>query len=218
MSAPYVSIIDADQPIVMKLNKAELSVRDDGAWNALSQQVPPEFSTSNIAGENVSNLLKDNMFNGVNSTDNGAFLRSLANTWNAFLRNPQQITLETGNLPSGGIAIDFVKYEMNPERIFTDLKPTFSTKSILSKNLIDQALLEQVLDFTPETLSNDQKLEIATALLQGNGVPSNAKLGLRILEEMAEANVAEAFSALVNHYFSKAPEKAFYYAMKLGKA
>ena len=40
-------------------------------------------------------------------------------------------------------------------------------------------------------------------------------MGLRILEEMAEANVAEAFSALVNHYFSKAPEKAYYYAMKL---
>ena len=158
LNAPYVSIIDADQPIVMKLNKAELSVRDDGAWSALSQQIPPEFSTPNIAGENVSNLLKDNMFNGVTSTDSSAFLKSLANTWNAFLRNPQQITLETGNLPSGGIAIDFVKYEMNPERIFTDLKPTFSTKSILSKNLIDQALLEQVLDFTPETLSNDQKL------------------------------------------------------------
>ena len=74
LSAPYVSIIDADQPIVMKLNKAELSVRDDGAWNALSQQIPPEFSTPNIAGENVSNLLKDNMFNGTTSTDSSAFL------------------------------------------------------------------------------------------------------------------------------------------------
>jgi len=218
LNAPYVSIIDADQPIVMKLNKAELSVRDDGAWSALSQQIPPEFSTPNIAGENVSNLLKDNMFNGVTSTDSSAFLKSLANTWNAFLRNPQQITLETGNLPSGGIAINFDKYEMNPERVFSDFKPTFSTKSILSKNLIDQALLKQILDFTPETLSNDQKLEIATALLQGKGLPSNAKLGLRLLEEMAEADVSEAFSVLVNHYFSKAPQKAYFYAMKLGKA
>ena len=120
LSAPYVSIIDADQPIVMKLNKAELSVRDDGAWNALSQQVPPEFSTSNIAGENVSNLLKDNIFNGVTSTDSSAFLRSLANTWNAFLRNPQQITLETGNLPSEGIAINFDKYEFKALQLVQD--------------------------------------------------------------------------------------------------
>jgi hypothetical protein len=218
VSAPYVSIRDANQPIVMKLNKAELSVRDDGAWSALSQQVPPEFSTPNIAGKNVSSLLKDKMFNGITSTDSSAFLKSLENTWNAFLQNPQQITLETGNLPSGGIVVDFDKYETNLERVFSDLKPTFSTQSILSKNLIDQTLLEQVLDFTPETLSNDQKLEIATAVLQGKGVPRNAKLGLRILEEMAEADVSEAFYVLANHYFSKAPQKAYFYAMKLGKA
>ena len=134
------------------------------------------------------------------------------------MQNPQQITLETGNLPSAGIAIYFDKYEMNSERVFSDLKPTFSTKSILSKKLIDQNLLEQILDFTPETLSNDQKLEIATALLEGTGVPSNAKLGLRLLEEMAEADVSEAFSVLVNYYFNNAPQKAYFYAMKLGKA
>ena len=218
MGAPYVSIIDADQPIVMKLNKAELSVLDHGGWGALSQQIPPEFSNPNIAGQNVSNLLKDNMFNGITSTESNAFLQSVETTWNAFLQNPQQITLETGNMPSEGIVIDFDKYGIYPERLFFDFKPKFSTKSPLSKDLIDQTLLKQVLDFTPETLANDQKLKISIALLQGKGVPRNAKLGVRILEEMAKENVSVAFSTLVNHYFNKAPPKAYFYAMKLGKA
>lgn len=217
LSAPYFSFMDADQPLVVKLNKAELSVRDDGAWSALSPQIPPEFSTSNVAGENVSNLLKNVMFNGVASSDGGAFFGSLANTWDAFLRGSRQFTLETGDLPPEGIAIDFDKYEMNSQRIFTDLKPVFSSRSALSKNLIDQDLLKQVLDITPETLTNDQKLEIATALLQGNGVPRNTKLGLRILEEMSAVDVSEAFFHLVNYYFHTSPEKAYDYAMKLGK-
>ena len=125
------------------------------------------------------------------------------------LQNPQQITLETGNMPSEGIVIDFDKYGIYPERLFFDFKPKFSTKSLLSKDLIDQTLLKQVLDFTPETLANDQKLKISIALLQGKGVPRNAKLGVRILEEMSKANVSVAFSALVNHYFNKAPKSIF---------
>lgn len=218
LSAPYFSIMAADQPLVVKLNKVELSVRDDGAWSALSPQIPPEFSRSNVAGENVSNLLKNFMFNGIASSEGSAFFGSLANTWDAFLRGSRQFTLETGDLPPEGIAIDFDKYEINPQRLFTDLKPTFSIKSALSKNLIDQDLLKQLLDSTPETLSIDQKLEIATALLQGNGVPRNTKLGLRILEEMSAADTSKAFSFLVDYYFTTSPEKAYYYAMKLGKA
>ena len=58
-------------------------------------------------------------------------------------------------MPSEGIVIDFDKYGIYPERLFSDFKPKFSTKSLLSKNLIDQTLLKQVLDFTPETLAND---------------------------------------------------------------
>ena len=218
VDAPYVSIIDDYKPYIIKLKKAELSVRDRGGWSAVTPQIPNEFIDPNIAGENVSNLVKENMFSDLRSEEENAFLDSLKSTWNTFLRDPQQITLETGNLPSAGIMIDFEKYQTDPKKLFLDLKLVFSTQSLLSENLIDPALLEQILDYTPKAYSEERKFKLAKALMQGKGVPSNARLATRLLEELADSNSPNAFSALVDHYFYMAPEKAYFYALKLGRA
>ncbi|MBT6342044.1 MAG: hypothetical protein HOJ51_01320 [Tateyamaria sp.] len=220
LNAPYVSFIDVnndEQPLVFRLSKAELTVRDDGAWQALSRQIPSDFNDPISAGMNISDLLKENVFGGDTSDEVGEFLASVERTWNSFLKNPQQITLETGILPSGGININFVEYDLDPFKAFTDLRPTVSTKSLLSTSLVEQSALRQILENKPEGLSNGEKIEIAIALLKGDGVPSNGQLGVRILEELIDKNMPDAISALVNYYFDQAPQKAYFYAMSLGK-
>jgi len=220
LNAPYVSFIDVnndEQPLVFRLSKAELTVRDDGAWQALSRQIPSDFNDPISAGMNISNLLKENVFGGDTSDEVGEFLASVERTWNSFLKNPQQITLETGILPSEGININFVEYASDPFKAFTDLRPTVSTKSLLSTSLVEQSALRQILENKPEGLSNGEKIEIAIALLKGDGVPSNGQLGVRILEELIDKNMPDAISALVNYYFDQAPQKAYFYAMSLGK-
>lgn len=127
-----------------------------------------------------------------------------------FVRNPGEITIEA-QLPASGIVLEPEVYEA-PEELLQALAPDARTAPIAQSELLDPTLLARI----NGDLNASERLELAHALLTGNGVPRAEGLVPPLLAPLVEANApetAEAALLTARALFAFDPEAAYRQAL-----
>ncbi|MEM7318891.1 MAG: OmpA family protein, partial [Pseudomonadota bacterium] len=217
-----------DTQIIALLSNASVEIHNRGGWQAVSQFVPSAFSNPATAAPAVENILRS-AISELNresmSFDSGdlsvlqlAFISSVTAAWTDFLRNPDQIVLETNIAPDRPVFLNFLEYEDSPSSILRDLNPTMRTIRAPATAIINDNRISQLLSGEWRELRADERLAIGLALARGNGIPRNRALASEILVDIALNGDADAASALAETLETVDPEAAYRWSLVAGAA
>ncbi len=215
---------DLDSPTpVWFLDSATLAIENNGLWEAVSGLVPPPF-LGDDAIPAIEDALTEIMIDmnregdpdasGLTS-EQQAFLQSVTATWPAFLANPEAIVLETGI--DGDIFLDFELFEDEPAEVFASLQPRVALAPARTSEVLPAALLRLAMDDSPD-LTDEDRLSVGEALITGMGAPRNIQAGIATLTPLAEGGDAAAALLLAEALAIRAPEEAYGWALRAGKA
>lgn len=152
----------------IRLRQAVFGLQDHGGWARLSTLIPenlrdPEVIRS-LGTEELTNMLSQNGNRALTATER-RFIDDLMEHVAGFVRAPGEITIEA-ELPPEGIVIEPEVYNA-PEELLQALAPDARSAPLAQSQLLDTALLTR-----PEgELTDAERLTLATALLEGRGVP-----------------------------------------------
>ncbi|MGK7653476.1 hypothetical protein ACSQ76_13970 [Roseovarius sp. B08] len=174
----------------VRVRRAVVGLQDQGGWERLSSLIPenlrqPEVIQS-LGTEELTNMLSNNGTRALTATER-RFIDDLMNHVADFVRDPGEITIEA-QLPASGIVLEPEIYE-RPEELLQALAPDARTASIARANLMGADTLGRL---DEGDVSAAERLDIAKALLQGDGVPRTEALVPDILAPLLVEGGAEA--------------------------
>ena len=184
------------QPVIY-LNGAKIRLENLGGWEALKPLLPPSVTDPKSGPEGLNDLLSA-LFSafGVKEPRSEAqsrFLESAKLTWGKFLLEPSQLTLTFLEGADGASYIDFEALDSDFNQIFVQLEPRLTSGWRPLTSLVTPGLIA---DARAKDMPSEERLRIAEALIQGNGVPRNTSLGVEILNDLAAAGDLKAQATL----------------------
>jgi len=176
----------------IRVRQAVLGIQDTGGWTRLSSQIPenlrqPEVLQS-LGTEELTNALSNNGTRALSATER-RFVDDLMEHVAEFVRNPGEITIEA-QLPASGIVLEPEVIEA-PEELLQALAPDARIAPRAQAQLLDPTLLARI----NGNLSGPERLQLAQALLTGNGVPRAQSLVPDLLAPLMGSDVPEAADA-----------------------
>ncbi len=176
----------------IRVRQAVLGIQDNGGWERLSSQIPenlrqPEVLQS-LGTEELTNALSNNGTRALTSTER-LFIDDLMEHVAEFVRNPGEITIEA-QLPPTGIVLEPEIYEA-PEELLQALAPDARMAPLAQSNLLDPDLLARM----DGNLGADERLQLARALIKGDGVPKAEALVPNLLSPLLNSDAPEAAQA-----------------------
>jgi len=176
----------------IRMKHAVLGLQDNGGWERLSSQIPENLRQPEVIQALGTEAIIDALGNGgtraLTATER-LFIDDLMAHVADFVRDPGEITIEA-QLPPGGIVLEPEIYEM-PEQLLQALAPDARTAPRAQSALFDPSLLERIND----DLSGPERITLATALINGTGVPKAEALVPGLLQPLLNIDAPEAAQA-----------------------
>ena len=176
----------------IRVRQAVLGVQDNGGWKRLSSQLPENLRQPEViqglGTEELTSALSNNGTRALTATER-RFIDDLMEHVAEFVRNPGEITIEA-QLPTAGIVLEPGVFEA-PEELLQALAPDARTAPLAQSELLDPALLGRM----NGTLSGSERLQLAQALLSGDGVPRAEGLVPGLLSPLINSDAPEAAQA-----------------------
>ena len=181
----------------LRMNRAVVTLKDDGGWNAISQVLPENLrdpvTIRELGTEFVSQGLSEGGLRPLGAVER-KFIGDLMTEVETFVADPGEITIQA-DLPPGGIVIEPDMYQ-TPQNLIAALGLQARSTPLARTQILSVADLAAVQQ--PDTLTPAQRIDLATALLDGNGVPRSQSLVPALLETLLEdANNAGPAAALL---------------------
>lgn len=177
----------------IRVRRAVLGLQDQGGWGRLSSQIPENLRQPDViqslGTEELTNMLSNNGTRALTATER-RFIDDLMDHVADFVRDPGEITIEA-QLPESGIVLEPEIYEA-PEELLQALAPDARTAPLAQSELLGADVLSRLDD---GTVSASERLDLARALLQGNGVPRAEALVPDILTPLLDDAGPEAAEA-----------------------
>lgn len=176
----------------IRVRRAVLGLQDTGGWARLSSQIPENLRQPEVirglGTEELTNLLSQGGTRALTSTER-LFIDDLMAHVARFVSAPGEITIEA-RLPPAGIVLEPAVYEA-PAELLQALAPDARTAPVAQSELIDAALLAR-----PEAdLSAADRLRLARALIEGQGVPRAEARVPGLLAPLRDGDDAQAAEA-----------------------
>jgi hypothetical protein len=197
MILPRAGRYGPDEP-AFRVMRAVVSLKDQGAWNTISAILPENFrdpaTIKDIGAEGVTQFLSNGGQRPVTAIERN-FVTQLMDRVEDFVTDPGEITIEA-NLPETGIVVEPELYGQEPQALVGALALEARATPLSRSRILSGDDLAALAD--PSSLSAERRLELAIALLEGNGVPQSPALVPALLAPLSEdtANTAAA-SALI---------------------
>lgn len=202
----------------IRVRKAVLGLQDTGGWERISRQIPENLRQPEVirglGTEELTNMLSNNGTRALTSTER-LFIDDLMDHVAAFIRDPGEITIEA-QLPPSGIVLEPEVYQA-PEELLQALAPDARTAPKAQSELLDPTLLARI----NGDLSTAERLQLARALLSGNGVPRAEGLVPGLLASVrqgANPEAAEAALLTARALMSTDPAQSYAHALSASSA
>jgi hypothetical protein len=172
----------------IRVRRAVLGLQDTGGWARLSSQLPenlrqPEVIQS-LGTEELTNALSKNGTRALTSTER-LFIDDLMAHVADFIRDPGEITIEA-QLPPSGIVLEPEVYD-RPEELLQALAPDARVAPRAQSDLLSSTLLARL----DGDLSASERLQLARALIDGEGVPKAEGLVPELLAPLVRGDTPE---------------------------
>ncbi|SEW04757.1 hypothetical protein SAMN04488515_0806 [Cognatiyoonia koreensis] len=198
----------------VRVTRAVATLKDDGGWEAISQVIPENLrdpqTIRELGTEAVSQALSEGGLRPLGAVERD-FVSDLMDQVEAFVTDPGEITLQA-NLPPDGIVVEPEMYEA-PQFLIAAIGLQARATPIERSEIIDVATLAKLNE--PGALSAVETIDLATAILGGDGVP----MGRALLEDaltplLADRDAAGPAAALLAEAtMDAAPAEAYSYAL-----
>ena len=193
----------------IRVRKAVLGIQDNGGWERLSSQIPENLRQPEViqglGTEELTNALSNNGTRALTSTER-LFIDDLMSHVAEFIRDPGEITIEA-QLPAAGIVLEPALYDA-PEELLQALAPDARTAPKAQSDLLDPTLVARI----NEDLTGTERLQLAEALLTGNGVPRADGLVPGLLSPLmstGQPELADAALLIARAQLSSDPAEAY---------
>ncbi|WP_019953827.1 hypothetical protein [Yoonia vestfoldensis] len=159
----------------IRLSRAVATLKDTGGWAAVSQVLPPNLrdplAIRELSTEALTQFVTEGGFRPLGAVERN-FIDDLMAEVETFVADPGEITIEA-DLPAGGVVVEPQMYASLPSLIVAMGLQARSTPLARTRilTLEELAAVERLEDLAPE-----DRLRIATALLNGDGVPRSTVL------------------------------------------
>lgn len=176
----------------IRVRRAVVGLQDAGGWEKLSSQIPENLRQPEViqalGTEELTNALSNDGTRALTSTER-LFIDDLMAHVADFIRDPGEITIEA-QLPPAGIVIEPELFDA-PEELLQALAPDARVAPAAQSSLISSARLSD-LNGDP---SDQDRLDLAAALLDGAGVPRAEALVPDLLAPLLNGDDATAAQA-----------------------
>jgi hypothetical protein len=158
-----------------RVSRAVVTLKDDGGWAAISQVLPANLrdpvTIRELGTEAVSQFLSEGGMRPLGAVERN-FVGDLMAEVEAFVADPGEITIEA-DLPPSGIVIEPDMYA-SPQALIAALGLQARSTPLARTQIIsiDQLAALQ----SPDDLTDMARIELATALMNGDGVPRSTAL------------------------------------------
>ncbi|MDX8352199.1 hypothetical protein [Cognatiyoonia sp. IB215182] len=159
----------------VRVSRAVVTLKDDGGWAAISQVLPENLrdplTIRELGTEAISQYLSDGGLRPLGAVERN-FIRDLMDEVEDFVTETGEITIEA-DLPPSGVVIEPDMYAA-PQTLIAALGLQARSTPLVRTEILSVADLAEIQ--SPDNLSPTQRITLATALLEGNGVPRGAAL------------------------------------------
>ncbi len=219
----YVAIHEeGDEPVILELRHAAVTLDDMGLWKKAKKSMPPEMTQPDTAALMVARGLTE-LFIDMNQPPapnkrpqldlaQAAFVQSAAAQVQRFVAKPGTFVIETAL--EQPVRLNERTFD-DPNRLFTVLKPVVVSQPASRQQIVPTSMLKAALT-APDTLSDRDKLRVGQALVSGVGAPRALTEGQALLKLLADAGNGEAALALSSSMRSVDPEAAYRLALNAG--
>ncbi|WP_296424079.1 hypothetical protein [Yoonia sp.] len=159
----------------VRVSRVVATLKDDGGWAAISQVLPENLrdpvTIRELGTEAVSQFLSEGGLRPLGAVERN-FIGDLMGEVEVFVADPGEITIQA-DLPPGGIVIEPDMYG-TPQILIAALGLQARSTPLARTQIISLADLAALQ--SPENLTATDRIKLATALLDGNGVPRSGAL------------------------------------------
>lgn len=214
MILPRIGTYGPGDP-AFRVMRAVVSLKDQGGWQTVSAVLPPNFNDpqtiKDIGTEGVTQFMSNGGLRAVTAVERN-FIADLMDRVEEFVTDPGEITIEAA-LPETGIVIEPEIYDREPQALVSALALEARTTPLSRTRIIDTGKLAAL--SSGENTSPEDILEVAQALLEGNGVPQTPALVPRIVANLtADPDYGSEASALIARALKDSdPTGAYPYAL-----
>ncbi|MEJ6402295.1 hypothetical protein [Yoonia sp. 2307UL14-13] len=198
----------------IRVSRVVATVKDNGGWEAISQVLPENLrdpvTIRELGTEAVSQFLSEGGLRPLGAVERN-FIGELMSEVEAFVADPGEITVEA-DLPPSGVVIEPDMYEA-PQTLIAALGLQARSTPLARTQILSVADLAAI--ESPDDLTPDSRIALATALLNGSGVPRGEALVPDLLLSLLDDTDASASAAalLAQATLESDPQTAYGYAL-----
>ncbi len=200
----------------IRVMRAVASLKDRGGWARVSQMLPQNLidpeTIRQIGTETVTQALSSNGSRALTAVESNFVTELMARVVD-FVTDPGEITIEA-DLPPGGIVIEPVTYNNEPEALVAALALSARATPLSRTRILSGADLATLAN--PEGQDPALLLRVARALLDGTGVPRSPALVPALLQPLMlePTHAVEAAALIARALQDRDPVLAYGYALK----
>ena len=206
---------DKQNPPTLRVDDAVVSLSDQGGWEKVSRLLPPDMNTpqalAGIAGDMLTNALQRQSGTPLSDPER-AFVDELTAQVDRFVAAPGEITLEA-QLPPEGVVIAPQVYNKGPLALVAPLNVSVGSAPARRSEIPQRGLLQAIR--TPNAATPQERVEVARALLDGNGVPRAPSVVPGLLSDLIDDPEVGAAAALLTAQALEETDPAGAYALAL---
>lgn len=195
---------------VIFLTSARTTLDNLGLWDKVKPMVPPIATDPAQFGAVIDQVIGQ-MGPAAQSPQAGELGDSVKAAWSEFLADPRRLVLET-TFTDGPRLLRIEDWESHPEVMLDDLELRLTTKSVAVRSMPSSDLVIKAYE-SPDSLSEEDRLRIGSALATGSGAPRDVQQAQTVLYPLASSGNGQAALILAQALETRDPDQAYLYAL-----
>ncbi len=206
---------EASLSFLAKLKSAELSIINNGMWEAVLPQLPPVFTTPGLASASFAEALRDTLDSKTSYQTIENIISNLVPAIDEFLKDPKKLTIMT-RIPDDEHITLSINTVNRIETIINALQPILIANYKNDFQLLPTEKLVAAVSGSTQSLTDTEILDLANLFVEGKHVPKNNEIAAKLLVDLGRRDVVEAFRMLAEIQIKTQDyESAYFNALKL---